>query len=218
MIKFSHLGLSVLFTLCALLFSPSGHAVNLIDLSSDDQRFLALRDAASKEDAARAADIAAQLNGYPLSAYVEYYLLKSRLRNAGTSEITDFLERHANTAIADRLRNDWLVLLGRQSNWALFDAQYPQFVQNDDTQVKCYALLSRFKQGQNVADDARKLLTSARVYGEGCYHLFANLVESGSALRRRHHRPALWRPPPGPGPRRQSRAAPRDWRGRPSGA
>jgi len=183
MTKFSHLGLRLLLLACALLFSPCGIAVNPIDLSSDDQRFMALRDAASKEDAAHAAELAAQLGSYPLTAYVDYYQLKSRLRTAADSEITDFLERHANSAIADRLRNDWLILLGRQSNWAQFDVQYPLFVLNDDTQVKCYALLSRISQGINVAEDARKLLTSARVYGEGCYHLYDHLVQSGQFSR-----------------------------------
>ncbi len=176
--KISRLCLRLLLTACCLLLSSSGLTNNLNDLYSDDQRFMALRDAALKDDAAHAVELAGQLNSYPLASYVDYYQLKARLKSASYTEITDFLERHANTAIADRLRNDWLILLGRQSNWSVFDTQYPLFVLNDDTQVKCYALLSRISQGGNVADDARKLLTSARVYGEGCYHLYANLVQS----------------------------------------
>lgn len=179
MIKFNRPTIGLAIVSITLLFSAACCAATLSDFSSDDQRFLALRDAASKEDATRAAELASQLSGYELSSYVDYYLLKSHLRTASDSEITDFLTRYANTAIADRLRNDWLNMLGRQGNWATFDVQYPQFVLNDDTQVKCFALLSRLKQGQNVADDARNLLTSSRVYGDGCYHLFANLVESG---------------------------------------
>jgi len=172
--------LPVLFT---LLISVASHAAEIDDYASDDQRFLALRDAASKEDARRAEVLASQLSGYSLPSYVDYYLLKSHLRLAGESEVADFLTRYANTAIADRLRNDWLLILGHQNNWASFDALYPKFVLNDDTQVKCYAQLSKLKQGQNVADDARRLLTSARVYGEGCYALFSNLVESGQFTR-----------------------------------
>jgi len=173
------LALATLITLITLFFSAAGLAAMVTDLSSDDQRFLALRDAASKEDAVRAAELARQLDGYELNSYVDYYQLKAHLRSAGEAEITGFLSRYANSAIADRLRNDWLLLLGQQNNWRTFDVQYAQFVLNDDTQLKCYALLSRASQGQNVAEDARKLLTSARVYGEGCYQLFFNLVESG---------------------------------------
>jgi soluble lytic murein transglycosylase len=163
----------------AALFCTSSLALQVTGSPDDDQRFLALRDAASKEDAKRAAELASQLASYPLTSYVDYYQLKAHLRSANTAEITDFLSRYANSAIADRLRNDWLLLLGRQSNWVSFDEQYPQFVLNDDMQLKCYALLSKFKQGQNVANDARNLLTSSRVYGEGCYPLFTNLVQSG---------------------------------------
>jgi soluble lytic murein transglycosylase len=157
----------------------STYASPLSNFASDDQRFLALRDAASKEDVGRAAELAGQLSTYSLPAYVDYYVVKSHLRTASTTEITDFLARHANAAIADRLRNDWLLMLGHQRNWALFDAQYPLFVLNDDTQVKCYALLSKLQQGQNVADGARNLLTSSKVYGEGCFALFSDLVSSG---------------------------------------
>jgi soluble lytic murein transglycosylase len=172
----------ILLVLMSLLFAASsqarGYPEPTVDLASDDQRFLALRDAASKEDAARALQLSKQLAGYVLSDYVDYYLLKSHLRDASENEITAFLARHVNSAIADRLRNDWLILLGRKSEWATFDTQYVQFVLNDDVQVKCYALLSRFNQGQRVANEARDLLTSASVYGEGCYPLFSNLVES----------------------------------------
>jgi len=161
-----------------LLFASVDRACIAIDLSNDDTRFLALRDAASKEETSRAIELAGELSGYSLSSYVDYYLLKSHLRSASENDIVDFLARYANTAVADRLRNEWLMILGRQGNWSTFDAQYAQFMLNDDTQVKCFALLSKLKQGQNVAADARNLLTSAKVYGEGCYALFASLIET----------------------------------------
>lgn len=155
------------------------HAAQTFDVSGDDQKFLALRDAALHEDQARAAELAGQLTGYTQPSYVDYYLLRAHASRASDAEFSDFINRYPYTAIADRARNDWLLNLGHQGNWKLFDLQYPQFVLNDDTQVKCYALLSRLSQGQNVADDARKLLTSSRVYGEGCYHLFGALVDTG---------------------------------------
>lgn len=182
MIKLAHLN-RFFFVLAILLPAATNYASPVNGFSSDDQRFLALRDAASKDDATRAAELGSQLSGYSIPSYVDYYLLRSRLGSANASEITDFLTRYANTAIADRLRNDWLLVLARQNNWATFDVQYPQFVLNDDTQVKCYALVSKLKQGKNVAENARNLLTSVKVYGEGCYLLFSNLVESGQFSR-----------------------------------
>lgn len=167
-----------LITALTVLFALTSYAGNKNDVSLDDQRFLLLRDAAIKEDARRAAELASQLATYPVQSYVDYYQLKSHLSTANESEITDFLTRYQGSAIADRLRNDWLLLLGQQGNWATFDVQYPQFVLNDDTQLKCYALLSKMNKGQDVAADARRLLTSAKVYGQACYPLFANLVQS----------------------------------------
>ena len=101
MTKFTSL-IRIFCTIVVLLFAATGYAASLSNFSSDDQRFLALRDAALKEDPARAAELAGQLSGYALPSYVDYYVLKSRLRSADESEIKDFLSRYANTAIADR--------------------------------------------------------------------------------------------------------------------
>lgn len=158
----------------ALLLACVSHAA---PMSIDDQHFLSLRDAASKENSARATELASQLVDYPIKSYVDYYQLKARLPSTNESEVTEFLARYAGSAIADRLRNDWLLVLARQSNWTKFDEYYPQFVLKDDTQLKCYALLSKMNRGIDVATEARALLTSAKVYGEGCYPLFANLVQ-----------------------------------------
>ncbi len=170
-LNFSHfvVSLTFLFTAC------SGAAQG----TNDDQHFLSLREAAVREDTSHAAELASQLSAYPIKSYVDYYQLKAHLRTANESEITNFLTRYAGTAIADRLRNDWLLLLGRQGNWATFDVQYPQFVLEDDIQLKCFALLSKFNQGMNVAAEARTLLTSSKVYSEGCFPLFATLIQSG---------------------------------------
>lgn len=166
-----------------ILFTLTGYTANKSDFSIDDQRFLQLRDAAIKEDARRAFELASQLANYPVKSYVDYYRLKSRLSTADDDEITDFLTRYRGSAIADRMRNDWLLQLGRQRNWAIFDVQYPQFILKDDTQLKCYTLLSKMDKGLNVAADARHLLTSAKAYGEACYPLFGNLVQSGQFSR-----------------------------------
>ncbi|HEV7817362.1 MAG TPA: transglycosylase SLT domain-containing protein, partial [Janthinobacterium sp.] len=112
-------------------------------------------------------------------AYVDYYRLKPRLRQLTDDQFRDFFKRYAGSAIADRLRNDWLLELGRRRDWANFDEQYPQFVLNDDTQVKCYALLSRVLKGQKVAAEARALLTAPPNYGEACGSLITALAQSG---------------------------------------
>ena len=167
----------VAFAVSAVLLVPAAHA-RIGGLASDDDVFLALRDAARNNDAARAAEYAARLGNYAIPSYVDYFRIKPRINTAPEQEIRDFLARYDGQAIADRLRNDWLLELGRSRNWALFDEQYPQFALNDDTQVKCYALMSKALKGQNVADDARAVLVAPQNYGEACPALISTLVQS----------------------------------------
>jgi len=145
----------------------------------EDDAFLLLRDAARQDDAAKADFYAGRLGSYPIASYVDYYRLKSRLKVLTVEQFHDFLKRHEGSAIADRLRNDWLLELGRKRDWANFDEQYPLFVLNDDTQVKCYALLSRVFKAQNVAAEARALLIAPSGYGEACSSLIDALAQSG---------------------------------------
>lgn len=145
---------------------------------ADDDNFLLLREASRQDDAGAAATYAARLPNYVIPSYVDYYRLKPRLREASADEVRGFLERWKGMAIADRMRNDWLLELGKQRDWANFDQQLPLFVLNDDTQVKCYALVSRALKGERVAADARALLINPPGYGEACALLIATLAQS----------------------------------------
>ena len=148
------------------------------DAAADDL-FLLLREAARQDDAAGAASYAARLPNYAIASYVDYYRLKPRLRGASGDEVRDFLQRHQGSAIADRMRNDWLLELGRNRDWLNFDQQYPLFVLDDDVQVKCYGLMSRAVRGENVAGDARALLVNPAGYGDACASLIATLAQAG---------------------------------------
>jgi len=148
-------------------------------MREQDEIFMQLRDAARKNDADKATALAARLPNYAIPSYVDYYRLKPRLRDTANEEIQDFLKRYDGSAIADRLRNDWLLELGRKRDWTNFDRELPLFVKNDDYQVKCYALLSRAAKGQNVAAEARLQLDNPPAYGEACAALVNQLVQSG---------------------------------------
>lgn len=144
---------------------------------NDDDRFMALRDAAFHDDAKAAQEHANALKNYDIPSYVDYYRLRPRLSQVNYQEIRDFLKLYEGSAIADRLRNDWLLLLGRRGEWELFEQQYPLFVVADDNQLRCYALLAKASRQQKVATEARLLLNSPRDYGEGCYALVSQLYE-----------------------------------------
>lgn len=144
----------------------------------DDSTFAMLREAAGDNDAAKAESLAARLTQYPLPSYVEYYRLKPRLASATPDEIRAFLRRYAGSAMAERMRNDWLLELGRVRNWSVFDEQYPHFVTEGDLQVRCYALMSRIARGGQVADEARALLVNPPAYGDACNGLLVALSQA----------------------------------------
>ncbi|MDE1181180.1 lytic transglycosylase domain-containing protein [Paraburkholderia sp.] len=156
----------------------------LIQLNNDDQTFIQLREAARNNDAARAAQLASMIPSYPAPSYLEYFQIKPQLFDgsgharvdAPDAPVLSFLQRYDGQAIADRLRNDYLVVLGARHDWRNFDQQYSRFVLNDDTQVKCYALESRASRGENVADAARALLVEPKWYGDGCVDLITSLA------------------------------------------
>ncbi|MCO5400954.1 lytic transglycosylase domain-containing protein [Ralstonia soli] len=159
--------------------------------ANPDDAFVELRNAARRNDVARSWELADSLSDYPIQSYVQYFRIKPQLFDASgyarvdapEDEIRTFLQRYKGEAIADRLRNDWLLVLGKKRDWATFDAEYPNFVLKDDTQVECYALLSRAMKGQNVAADARNTLSDPKGYGEGCVDLIGYLAQSNQFTR-----------------------------------
>jgi soluble lytic murein transglycosylase len=173
------IALSIFFAVTTMILLPPHAAAGRrapVALNGPDAEFIALREAALRGDTGEAARIAARLGDYPIPSYIEYYRLYPRLASAPEGEIRSFLSRHEGTAIGDRLRNDWLLLIGRARDWRLFDEQYPQFVLNDDTQLKCYALSSRMIKGENVAKAAQELLIQPKAYGEACVDLIGRLL------------------------------------------
>ena len=128
-------------------------------LSERDRLFVELREAAKNNDAARVNALVPKLEDHDLADYVIYFQLKPQLYDKGgqikadasmDAAVEGFLRVHAGSAIADRLRNDWLLSLGKRKAWSVFDREYAQFVLDDDTQVKCYAMQSRLAKGEDA--------------------------------------------------------------------
>ena len=173
------------------LSRPSAVKDSTADLTEGDRTFIELRAAAKKNDVVRSQQLAAKLANYPYQDYVTYFRIKPHLFNSAgepladtttDAQVKDFIAKYQGSALADRMRNDWLLVLGKRKDWAQFDAQYPQFVLNDDTQVKCYSLQSKLAQGVNpskIAIDARDVLIDPRYFGQACPELVSSLVDAG---------------------------------------
>jgi soluble lytic murein transglycosylase len=102
------------------------------------------RDALRRRDAVRLLalrDLSA-VQGHPLASWVDYWELFNRLNTAQQGELDAFYARWPATYVEDRLRNDWLLELGKRRDWATFARELPRFRMNDDREVTCYALLA----------------------------------------------------------------------------
>ena len=161
------------------------------EITDTDRMFIDLREAAKKNDVFRTQPLSSALANYPFDDYVTYFRIKPQLfdsaggpRNdySADAQVVAFLNQYQGTALADRMRNDWLLVLGKRKDWARFDAEYAKFVLDDDTQVKCYSLLSKLSQGENptkLAMDSRAFLLDPSYFGQACQELVPSLVAAG---------------------------------------
>ena len=161
------------------------------EITDTDRMFIDLREAAKKNDVFRTQQLSSNLVNYPFDDYVAYFRIKPQLfdsaggaRNdyGADAQVVAFLNQYQGTALADRMRNDWLLVLGKRRDWARFDVEYAKFVLDDDTQVKCYSLLSKLSQGENptkLAIDSRAVLLDPSYFGQACQELVPSLVAAG---------------------------------------
>lgn len=147
-------------------------------LSAADDTFLALREAVTKNRFAEVDRLAAALpKSYPLYAFGQYWRLKIRQPDVSDAAIRSFISDYEGSFVADRLRNDWLLILAKRGDWQQFDAQHPLFALADDAQVDCYAIASKAAQGGDakpmLPQQARNALlrSSTAARGAGCVAL-----------------------------------------------
>ncbi len=145
-----------------------------------DATVLDAREAFRKKDrnrlaAARAVALAAN---HPLAAWVDYWDLAARLPDASPTDLEDFYKRWPGTYVEDRLRNDWLLELGRRRDWTTFAADLPRFRMNDDREVACYALLVDHQAGKDVREAALAAWLAQRDGDDGCALLATTLAEA----------------------------------------
>jgi soluble lytic murein transglycosylase len=130
---------SLAFTL-AFIFSAS----SLAQTGNDTRADYVLVDMAAafkKLDKKRLSELLPQASGHSLEPWAAYWELKARLEEVSDAEVQRFLARYVGTYQEDRLRNDWLMLLGQRRDWGNFAFQYPHYRMRDDKEVRCYALL-----------------------------------------------------------------------------
>ena len=171
----------ILTLVCALsmtgLWSTASQAQN-----KGDEVILDMQQAFRKGDKNRLSALLPQTRGHVLEPLAAYWEMRNRLDTAPESEIRSYLSTYAGSYYEDRLRNDWLLQLGRQRNWATFTAHYPLYRMQDDRELRCYGLATEAMNSKaNVADEAKKHWYALREADDGCTWL-AEHLHSGKQI------------------------------------
>ena len=150
--------------------------------TAGDGLIIDMNKAFRRGDKARLTQLLPQARGHALEPWAAYWELKARLGEASPQEVQNFIARYAGSYQEDRLRNDWLLLLGQRRDWAGFATEHPNYRMNDDKEVRCYALLVEHLKNPSLdarlSDEVRKNWYAQRDADDGCTAAAARLVGS----------------------------------------
>jgi soluble lytic murein transglycosylase len=147
-----------------------------------DDALLEMHQAWRKMDRSRLSNLLPQVQGHTLEPLAAYWEMRARLDTASESEVLAFLTRYAGTYYEDRLRNDWLLLLGRRRDWSTLAVEFPRYRMQDDREVRCYALAAdAVLSKKDVTTEALRLWYAQRDADDGCTWL-AEHLHSGKKI------------------------------------
>ncbi|MFM8590325.1 MAG: lytic transglycosylase domain-containing protein, partial [Limnohabitans sp.] len=167
---------SPILTLTAVLLAVAHPPAMANTAARAQEALLEMQQAFRKGDERRVSSLLPQVQGHALEPLAAYWALRLRLDTAPEAEIQAFLQRHAGTYYEDRLRNDWLLQLGKRRDWPAVAAEWPRYRMRDDREARCYALaadaiLSR----SEVTQEALRLWLAQREADDGCTWLVEHL-------------------------------------------
>ena len=152
----------------SLASAAQTHSKTQVKASADDA-IVEMSQAFKQGDRKRLTVLLPQARGHTLEPWAAYWELRARLDVASASEVQAFFSRFAGTYQEDRLRNDWLLVLGQRRDWAAFSAELPHYRMNDDREVRCYALgLDTTRPADEVAQDVKRQWYAQKEADEGC--------------------------------------------------
>ena len=167
-----------LLLIMAALLPLSGLHAAAAAWEQERELFAQARQALLQGQHARAEQLAAELQDYPLSPYLQFWRLERNLAQQSATEIQDFLDAYAETPLAVRLRFLWLQHLGREKRWA----EYLQFYTSSRRgEFLCYYHTALLESGQRkeAFEGARVLWLVGHSQHQACDPLFAAWQASG---------------------------------------
>lgn len=152
--------------------------------AAGDRVLLDMRQAFQAGNRQRLAQLLPQATGHPLEPLAAYWEINARLDSAPPHEIRAFLRRWEGSFYEDRLRNDWLIELGKARDWSTFMEEWPLLRMRTDRDVACFALIADHR--RPMEDRARELpalwLAQTRA-DDGCAMAAEHFLASGHLPR-----------------------------------
>ncbi len=155
-------------------------AAHAAGAKSIDESLLGAYDAYRAGDPMKFARHAKNLEGHRLEPWLDYWRLSMRLEDMPAMPVREALDKHRGLYVAERLRSDWLRVLGKRAEWAEFDREAALYPRNDDLEVRCYAWSSRLaRDDERVLDEAMAMWLEPTELPEGCARLASALASRG---------------------------------------
>ena len=148
-------------------------AANASNSAQADAVITDMAQAFKRGDRKRLSTLLPQAKGHILEPWAAYWELKARLDEASHQEVRAFFARYPATYQEDRLRNDWLLLLGQRRDWSTLADEHPHYRMRDDRELRCYFLtVELLEKGAHasptIADEVRKNWMGMKEADDGC--------------------------------------------------
>lgn len=141
---------------------------------------MAAREAFRVGNRAKLDQSAPRLTGHALYPYVAYWRIRQRIEEASPAEVRDMIAYLADGPLSDRLRNDWLRVLGKRGQWEAFQTDQVG-IRSEDIEVTCYAVQRGMFAGEaEAARQARSLWLRGRPLPDPCNSAFEAALRAGA--------------------------------------
>lgn len=145
-----------------------------------DADFLAARNAYLSGNSSKLDSLAPRLKKSPLEVYVSYFQLRLKLDTVAPEKVQAFLARPEDNPVIDKLRGEWLKVLGSKQQWTLFNQEYPRLIK-EDAELACYALQARLNTHPDSPMEAaiHELWLTGKSQPDSCGPVFDTALSAG---------------------------------------
>ena len=167
--------------LCSVIGVQAAATPGSANTDKADAVLLDMANAFQKNDRKKLSQLLPQARGHALEAWAAFWELRVRLGDASDAEVKEFLNRYSGTYQEDRMRTDWLLVLGQREEWTQFEREYALYRMRDDKEVECYAAWleaskKKFVGTSVLEEQIRKTWLTQRQADDGCTYAMEQLL------------------------------------------